>query len=130
MEDHGWSPIVTSVDLAKFLRRPETGYDDLKVFGMAANLSPLIKEQVEIATKYSGHITRQQEMIERMERWENTLIPDDIDYDAISSLKNEIRHRLKQVRPRSLAQAGRIIGVTPAAVNILMVYVRSRQMNR
>jgi tRNA uridine 5-carboxymethylaminomethyl modification enzyme len=85
---------------------------------------PAVLEQIEIEQKYAGYLKRQAEMAQKMAQWEKKRIPEGFDYDAVPGLSNEIRHKLKEVRPRSLGQAGRVSGVTPAAVALLMVYVK------
>jgi tRNA uridine 5-carboxymethylaminomethyl modification enzyme len=85
---------------------------------------PLVLEQIEIEQKYAGYLKRQAEMAQKMAQWEEKRIPEGFDYDAVPGLSNEIRQKLKEVRPRSLGQAGRVSGVTPAAVALLMVYVK------
>lgn len=83
-----------------------------------------VKDAVEIEIKYKGYIKNQMEEIERFKKLEEMKIPEDFDYDKMISLSNEVRAKLKEIRPRTLAQAGEISGVTPAAVSILMVYLR------
>jgi tRNA uridine 5-carboxymethylaminomethyl modification enzyme len=84
-----------------------------------------IMEQIEIELKYEGYITRQQELIEKMERYEDSLIPLNLDYNSIQSLSTEGREKLARVKPRSIGQASRISGVTPSDISILLVYLRT-----
>ena len=88
------------------------------------SLSAEVVEQVEIAAKYSGYIERQRDEIERHATLENTPIPEDIDYMAIQALSYEVRQKLQQYRPVTLGQAGRISGVTPAAISLLRIYLK------
>ncbi|HNB20296.1 MAG TPA: tRNA uridine-5-carboxymethylaminomethyl(34) synthesis enzyme MnmG, partial [Agitococcus sp.] len=74
--------------------------------------------------KYSGYIDRQLEEVERLRKSEEMLVPDDFDYDRVQGLSNEVRAKLKAIKPATLAQAGRISGVTPAAVSLLMIYLK------
>jgi tRNA uridine 5-carboxymethylaminomethyl modification enzyme len=85
-----------------------------------------VAEQVTTQIKYAGYIDRQQEEIERLHRHEKTTIPDNIDYQSVDGLSNEIRQKLTQARPTTLARAGRISGVTPAALSLLLVHIKKR----
>ena len=78
---------------------------------------------MELAVKYEGYIRRQEKQIAEMERLENRLLPEDIDYAAIQGLRLEAREKLAKLRPRSLGQAGRVSGVSPADIAVLMVYL-------
>jgi tRNA uridine 5-carboxymethylaminomethyl modification enzyme len=103
------------LDLATCLRL--AGEDDTAT-------PPAVLEQIEIGLKYAGYLKRQEELAQKMAQWEEKRIPEGFDFDAVPGLSNEIRQKLKEVRPRSLGQAGRVSGVTPAAVALLMVYVK------
>ncbi|PHQ79352.1 MAG: tRNA uridine-5-carboxymethylaminomethyl(34) synthesis enzyme MnmG [Coxiella sp. (in: Bacteria)] len=108
------------------MRRPEVTYTALMAlpgFGPAVTDAD-VALQVEIQAKYQGYIERQRSDIERLKRYEKTEIPDDIDYDAVKGLSNEVRQKLKDVRPITIAQVRRISGMTPAAVSILLMYVK------
>ena len=83
-------------------------------------------EQVEIKYKYEGYIKRQLEAVKQFVNLEKKRLPADFDYDAVSGLSNEVRQKLKDIRPLSLGQAARISGVTPAAIAILLVYLKRR----
>ena len=118
-------PLTREYSLADLLRRPELIYEDI------ADLegTPLIDDPqavIQIATqiKYAGYIDRQQGEIERMHRLEETAIPEDIDYAAVHGLSNEIRQKLVANRPATIARAGRISGVTPAALSLLLVHLK------
>jgi tRNA uridine 5-carboxymethylaminomethyl modification enzyme len=91
---------------------------------------PAVADQVEIEIKYEGYISRQADEIERLRRNENTRLPDDIDFDAIGGLSNEIKQKLKEVRPETVAQASRIQGVTPAAISQVLVHLKKRDLLR
>lgn len=111
----------------KVLRRPGVTYDEaVKPIG-AGNLSAREREAVEISVKYEGFIERQASEIARFEKIERIKLRDDIDYAAIHSLSSEIKEKLSRIRPRTLGQASRISGVTPAAISILMVYLEKRR---
>src|SRR5207249_5326798 len=114
--------------LLQLLRRPEVSYADLRRLDEDALTDPVVARQVEVAAKYEGYIRRMLDDVARFKRLEARGIPDGLDYGAVPGLSTEIRERLAQVRPRSLGQASRIPGVTPAAVSILTVWChRARQ---
>jgi tRNA uridine 5-carboxymethylaminomethyl modification enzyme len=107
------------------LRRPNVDYEALLILLAEENkVAPEVSEQVVIHTKYAGYITRQQSEIERLKRNENTLLPSDLDYKIVRGLSNEVREKLQNARPNSLGQAGRISGVTPAAISLLLVHLK------
>ena len=111
-------------NMLDLLRRPEIDYRDLP--SSAAPVADDVIEQVQIQAKYEGYIARQQSEIERLRRHEATKLPDDLHYEHIDGLSNEIRQKLKAARPATLAEASRISGVTPAAVSLLLVYLKKR----
>jgi len=119
--------LKSGLSLESLLRRPELSlklledmYPELKQF------IPQALEQVEIAVKYEGYIKRQLEQVERYREQEDISIPTNIDYMEIPSLSTEVREKLKQIRPISLGQAGRIQGVTPAAIAVIQIYLRKK----
>ncbi|MCJ8338443.1 MAG: tRNA uridine-5-carboxymethylaminomethyl(34) synthesis enzyme MnmG [Pseudomonadales bacterium] len=122
------APMSREYSLADLIKRPELKYDD--VAGLKGQpVSDLqVKEQVEIAFKYSGYIDRQKIDIEQMRRQENTKLPEDFDYENISGLSNELKSKLLANRPENIAQAGRIQGMTPAAISLLLVYIKKHKM--
>ena len=122
----GTAPLSEPTPLLRLVKRPELDLATcLRLAGEeVAAAPPAVLEQIEIAHKYAGYLKRQAEMAHKMAQWEEKRIPEGFDYDAVPGLSNEIRQKLKEVRPRSLGQAGRMSGVTPAAVALLMVYVR------
>ena len=87
-----------------------------------------IAEQVEIQSKYAGYIERQKLDIKRMHKNENTPLPGELDYRDVSGLSSEVIQKLNQIKPTSIAQAGRISGVTPAALSLLMVYLKKKRL--
>lgn len=111
------------------LKRPEIHYHHLQQLSDLAlpTLAPAVAEQVEIQCKYAGYIERQQLDIERLTKHEATVLPEDFNYQQISGLSNEIIQKLTQIRPKSIAQASRISGVTPAALSLLLVHLKKRQ---
>lgn len=115
---------VTALDL---LKRPKVSFADIaEVTG--STVTSAVGEQIEISVKYAGYIDRQQDDIALLKRYENTLIPEDFDFAAVSGLSNEIIQKLTNVRPATLAQASRISGVTPAAVQLLLVMLKKQSL--
>ena len=124
LESKNSAPLKNSARLADLLRRPELSYDGLAPFDSERPaLPPLVREQVEIRVKYDGYIRRQLEDVEQFRRLEGKLLPEGIDYSAVSSLRLEARQKLDRIRPRSFGQASRISGVSPADITALMIYV-------
>lgn len=117
-------------NLADLIKRPELNYQDVAALKGEPIDDEQAAEQVEIQLKYSGYIERQKAEIEQMRRQENTRLPDDFDYSQVSGLSNELKLKLDQQRPETLAQASRIQGMTPAAISLLLVYLKKRQLNR
>ncbi len=118
--------LTREYSLLDLLKRPELAYADVGHLNGDFTLDPSVSEQVEIDTKYAGYIQRQQEDIERMRRQENTTLPSDLDYAGIDGLSNEVRQKLTQARPETLAAAARIQGVTPAAASLLLIHLKKR----
>ena len=87
-----------------------------------------VAAQVEIDTKYAGYINRQQDEVERLKRHESMLLPADFDYQTISGLSNEVKSKLQALKPKTLAVASRIPGVTPAAISLLLIYLKKRSL--
>lgn len=114
--------VSTGLDL---LRRPEVDYTGLlTLMAEETQLAEDVSEQVVIQTKYAGYIDRQKLEIERLQRHETTALPDELDYNDVRGLSNEVREKLAQARPNSLGQAARISGVTPAAISLLLVHLK------
>jgi len=121
-------PLGREYSLADLLRRPELGYSDVAMLaGDSLIPDEHAAEQVATQVKYAGYIERQQEEIARFRRHEDTAIPVDMDYSLVSGLSNEISQKLAQARPATLARAGRISGVTPAALSLLLVHLKKRE---
>jgi len=118
---------VGGTRLLQLLRRPEVTYADVRRLDPDALADPTVARQVEVAAKYEGYIRRMLDDVARFRRLEERLIPDGLDYRAVPGLSTEIRERLIEVRPRSLGQASRIPGVTPAAISILTVWCHRAQ---
>ncbi|MGH8461832.1 MAG: tRNA uridine-5-carboxymethylaminomethyl(34) synthesis enzyme MnmG [Stenotrophobium sp.] len=121
----GEAPVSNGASALELLRRPEGDYATLTRLGLAPEeIDPSVAEQVEIQTKYAGYIERQQLEIARSQRYEEAPLPLDLDYVAVTGLSNEVRIKLIQHRPQTVAQAARISGVTPAAVSLLLVHLK------
>jgi tRNA uridine 5-carboxymethylaminomethyl modification enzyme len=119
-------PIEREYSLFELLRRPEVSYEKLMTLpgaGAPAAAEAVI-EQVDIQAKYHGYIERQKEDVAKMAGHEGMAIPGDLDYATLNGLSIEVRQRLAQHRPATVGQAGRIQGVTPAAISILLVYLK------
>jgi tRNA uridine 5-carboxymethylaminomethyl modification enzyme len=123
-------PMTRDQSLAELLRRPEIVYSHIAEIGAEQAEDPVVADQVEIEIKYEGYISRQTDEIERLRKNENTALPVDLDYDVIGGLSNEIKQKLKTVRPETVAQASRIQGVTPAAVSQILVHLKKRDLLR
>ncbi|WP_417764901.1 tRNA uridine-5-carboxymethylaminomethyl(34) synthesis enzyme MnmG [Shewanella chilikensis] len=123
------SELTREYNLADLIKRPELGYNDVAWLKGEPINDAQAAEQVEIQLKYSGYIERQKTEIEQMRRQENTRLPDDFDYSQVSGLSNELKLKLGQQRPETLAQASRIQGMTPAAISLLLVYLKKRQLS-
>jgi tRNA uridine 5-carboxymethylaminomethyl modification enzyme len=121
------TPLHDSVTLARFLRRPEISMEQIHVLVPDMPVySRDIEAQAEIQIKYEGYVSRQTEMAARFRKIENLKLPDDFDYTQISGLSREVREKLSRIRPRSLGQASRIAGITPAAISLLSIHLKKR----
>ena len=120
------NPMSKEASLEDLIRRPEVRYEDLmKIEGLGPEISDKqASEQIEIQTKYAGYIDRQLDEIAKKNRNENTLIPLDFDYQQISGLSNEVVAKLKDARPETIGKASRISGITPAAISLLLVFLK------
>lgn len=126
------TPITHEYSLLDLLKRPNIVYADVANLKNALDepVDEQVSEQVQIAVKYAGYISRQAEDIERLRRQENTALPEDLDYSKMEGLSNEIKQKLTQLRPATLAAASRIQGVTPAAVSLLLIHLKKRAIAR
>mgnify|MGYP001268761206 FL=1 len=123
MQEFELGSIHNTVTAADLLKRKEISYDDLKHIVELPEISEDVKKQVEITLVYEGYIKKQLEQVERMEKLEEKLLPEDINYDEVSSLRDEAREKLNAIRPISIGQASRISGVSPADISVLLVYL-------
>lgn len=124
LEKHGSSTLKTGASLSELLCRPELSYEILKELDPdRTELPEDVIEQVEIEIKYEGYIERQLHQVEQFKKMEKKLIPSEIDYDDVPSLRLEARQKLKSFKPLSVGQASRISGVSPADISVLLVYL-------
>ncbi len=123
----GIDPLVQPLSLARLLARPGIRYATLRSLFALPDVPAHVREQVEIETKYGGYIERQQREAERLHKMEHRRLPDDLDYRALKGLRNEARLVLEQYRPATLGQAGRLAGVNPADVAIVMFALERHQ---
>ncbi len=121
-------PLEHEYSLFELLRRPEVSYDALLTLGVEGlgELEPAVREQVEIAAKYQGYIDRQTDEVARSRGQENTKLPDDLDYREIHGLPIEAQQKLNAQKPETIGQASRISGITPAAISLLLVYLKRK----
>ncbi len=118
-------PLTRNYKAADLLRRPEIDYAGLaKIIGNSDGVTEKVAEQIEIQAKYSGYLDRQLDEIEKAKRHQQTTIPNVIDYATVRGLSTEVRQKLSDHRPETIGQAGRIPGVTPAAISLLMVHLK------
>ena len=123
----GTAPVASGASLAELIRRPQVSYADTAPFDPARPaLDRAVTAQAEIRLKYDGYIKRQLREVEEFTRMDERALPADIDYDDIPGLRIEAREKLKKIRPASFGQAGRISGVSPADVSVLMIYTEAR----
>ena len=124
MEAHGSSLLKTGTNLAELMCRPELSYEILSEIDPERQPLPDdVIEQVEIEIKYEGYIERQLKQVEQYKKMEKKLIPIDLDYNDVSSLRLEARQKLISYKPVSVGQASRISGVSPADISVLLVYL-------
>ena len=128
-------PLTRDASAFELLRRPEVGYEALLEVAGAPEwmrgegddrLPAQVRAQVEVRAKYAGYIERQEDEIERQRRNEETRLPEDLDYTQVAGLSHEVRQKLAEARPATIGLAGRLPGMTPAAVSILLVHLKKR----
>ncbi|MBU2978433.1 tRNA uridine-5-carboxymethylaminomethyl(34) synthesis enzyme MnmG [Alteromonas sp. C1M14] len=126
------NPVSREHSLEELIRRPEMTYNALMAIeGIGPGVEdPIAAEQVEIQIKYAGYIARQLDEIAKAQRHENTLLPADFDYSKISGLSNEVVAKLTDARPETIGKASRISGITPAAISLLLVYLKKHGLLR
>ena len=125
---HDTAPVKGSARLSDLLRRPQIGYEDLAPFDPERPaLSHAVREAVEIQMKYAGYIERQQRQVAELAREESRLLPKEIDYLSITGLRVEARQKLDEIRPLSIGQAGRISGVSPSDIAVLLIWLSQHE---
>ena len=121
------APVANSARLADLLRRPQVSYADIAPFDtQRPELSAAVTEEVEIQIKYAGYLARQEKQVAEFKKEESRLLPEDMDYNAIAGLRLEARQKLTEIRPVSIGQAGRISGVSPADIAVLLIYMEQK----
>jgi tRNA uridine 5-carboxymethylaminomethyl modification enzyme len=125
-------PLEHEYSLFELLRRPEVSYNAVLTLGEVGlgEVEPAVREQVEIAAKYQGYIDRQTDEVERSRGQENTKLPDDLDYREIHGLPIEAQQKLNAQKPETIGQASRISGITPAAISLLLVYLKRKARSK
>jgi tRNA uridine 5-carboxymethylaminomethyl modification enzyme len=125
LEGKGSAVLDESVSLDRLLKRPELSYPDVeRLSSPVPPLSKAVGQQVEVECKYEGYLRRQEAEILKFKRLEQISIPEELSYAGIPGLSNEIKQKLQEIKPLSLGQASRIPGMTPAALSILLVYLK------
>ncbi|MGM9622709.1 MAG: tRNA uridine-5-carboxymethylaminomethyl(34) synthesis enzyme MnmG, partial [Butyricicoccus porcorum] len=131
LQAHNSTPLKSGCKLADLIRRPELGYDMLAPFDLERPALPdVIREQVEIRIKYEGYIRRQLHDVEQFRKLEGRPLPQDIDYNEITSLRLEARQKLQKIRPLNFGQASRISGVSPADITALMIVTEAMEKEK
>lgn len=124
LESISTAPLTAGIRAYELIKRPQVTYEGLAPYDTERpSLSKSISDQVEIAIKYEGYISKQLAQIEQMRRLEKKLLPEDADYNAIEGLRLEAREKLSEIRPRSIGQASRISGVSPADISVLVIWL-------
>ena len=125
LEKHGTTPLSNGSKMAELLKRTEIRYEDLKEIDFdRPELAKAEKEEVEIQIKYEGYIKMEEEQVEKFRKMENKKLPENIDYFSIKGLSLEARQKLDRIKPNSIGQASRISGVSPADINVLLIYLQ------
>lgn len=127
MEEKGSTPLKHAVSLYELLKRPEIVYEDLVRYGLAEKLAQDVNNQIDIYIKYEGYIQKQLVQVEKFNKLENKLLPQELDYHEIKSLSREAVQKLSKIKPMSVGQASRISGVSPADIAVLLVYLEKRR---
>ena len=122
------TPVENSARLADLLRRPQVTYEDIAPFDVTrTELPAAVTQEVEIQVKYAGYLARQEKQVAEFKKEESRLLPADIDYNAIAGLRLEAREKLAEIRPMSIGQAGRVSGVSPADIAVLLIWLEQNK---
>ena len=128
LETRESTPVANSARLADLLRRPQVTYEDLAPFDTDRPELPLaVTQEVEIQVKYAGYLARQEKQVEAFRKEESRQLPADLDYETIAGLRMEARQKLNEIRPMSIGQAGRISGVSPADIAVLLIWLEQNK---
>lgn len=131
LEEKGSTPVKSGISLLELLKRPEITYDDAAVIDdVRPKLSAHQKTMMEVQIKYEGYIIKQQQQIEKFKKLEHKKLPSDLDYFSIEGLRIEARQKLDALRPVSVGQASRISGVSPADINVLMIWLEKMRRQK
>lgn len=129
LAEHDSTPLKQPAKMDDLLRRPELTIEKvLEIAGQTREMSVEVEQEVQLQIKYEGYIQRQHEQIARFKKFEDVLLPTDIDYKSFDGLSNEVVEKLSTIRPRSLGQASRISGVTPAAISVLQIHLKKAKI--
>ena len=127
LETKQTAPVANSARLADLLRRPQVSYADIAPFdAQRPELPAAVTEEVEIQIKYSGYLARQEKQVAEFKKEESRRLPENLDYRAIKGLRLEAQEKLCAIRPMSIGQAGRISGVSPADIAVLLIYLEQQ----
>ena len=128
LAQRGSTPVANSARLADLLRRPQVSYEDIAPFDPDRPALPAaVTDEVEIQIKYAGYLARQEKQVAEFKKEESRRLPDGIDYNAIGGLRLEARQKLSAIRPMSIGQAGRISGVSPADIAVLLIWLEQQK---
>ena len=128
LESRNSTPVANSARLADLLRRPQVSYEDIAPFDAERPVLPkAVTEEVEIQVKYAGYLARQEKQVAEFKKEESRKLPETIDYENIAGLRLEARQKLSQIRPMSIGQAGRISGVSPADIAVLLIWLEQNK---
>ncbi len=128
LEEKGTAPVANSARLADLLRRPQVSYGDIAPFDESRpELPKSVTDEVEIQIKYAGYLARQEKQVAEFQKEEERRLPEDLDYASIAGLRLEAREKLEKIRPMSIGQAGRISGVSPANIAVLLIWLEQRK---
>lgn len=130
LEERGSSPVIGSISLAELLKRPEISYEEMEKIDINRPALPYhAKAQIAVEIKYSGYIDKQFQQVEKAKKMEGKKLPDSLDYLSMEGLRIEAAQKLDKIRPASLGQAARISGVSPADINVLLIYLERNRRN-
>jgi tRNA uridine 5-carboxymethylaminomethyl modification enzyme len=128
LEKYGTTPLSTGSKMAELIKRTELSYEVLKeIDDDRPFLAPAEKEEVEIQIKYEGYIKMEEEQVKKFKKLENKKLSEDIEYSSINGLSLEARQKLDKIKPTSIGQASRISGVSPADINVLLIYLQIKK---